>query len=181
MDGWGVWCSTMANMAGCGGNRAWTVSSDGRLKTDIAALGDEAGLSAIMKLRPVSYRWRTDDTLTLDFGFIAQEVEPVLPVLVGNNPDVTIGEGEDAEEITDVKSMRYSILVVPLVKAVQELKTALDDVADNVIDLFARSDAHETRIAKLEADNDNLRADNEQLRNELVDIRARLGTLEVTP
>lgn len=100
-----------------------------------------------MQLRPVTYRWRTGDTTSLDYGFIAQEVEQVLPILVGNNPDLTIGEGEDAEEITDVKSMRYATLVVPLVKAVQELKAENDNLRAANDDLRADYDARLNAIA----------------------------------
>lgn len=44
---------------------------------------------------------------------------------------------------------------MPLVKAVRELKALFDDPAANVADLFARANAHEKRIAALDAGNDN--------------------------
>lgn len=58
-----------------------TNPSDKRLKDNITDLG--YGLSDILKLRPVSYNWK-DDKINQgkQFGFIAQEVQEVMPELV---------------------------------------------------------------------------------------------------
>lgn len=64
-----------------GGTLTSTNPSDGRLKNNITDLG--YGLSDILKLRPVSYNWK-DDKINQgkQFGFIAQEVQEVMPELV---------------------------------------------------------------------------------------------------
>jgi hypothetical protein len=77
------------------GGWSWAIScsdtvSDMRLKKDVTALKPEEGLAAVMHLRPVHYRW-IDERLNesgsdTEIGFIAQEVEKVLPLLVYETP-----------------------------------------------------------------------------------------------
>jgi hypothetical protein len=130
--GYGIYCSS-SNASGCGGNKAWTNTSDARLKRDIHDVERQMGLDAIMRLRPVTYHWRTGDAEKTELGFIAQEVEKVLPQVVGTSPDteITLSDGTK-EAITNVKSLSYATIVVPLVKAVQELKVANDNLRATV-------------------------------------------------
>ncbi len=67
-----------------------TQTSDRNLKEDLAPLED--GLSTIMQLRPMTYRYRGNGSYKgmkmtggTRMGLIAQEVEPVLPSLVSNH------------------------------------------------------------------------------------------------
>ena len=115
-----------------------SIPSDERLKKDVTSLDDSA-LDSLMMLRPVSYHWKDEKKGTrLEYGFIAQEVEKVLPNLVGEVKPTT--DAEKAESGGGMlKTMQYEGLISPLVKAVQELKAA----------------------------NDNLKADNDNLRTEL--------------
>ena len=56
-------------------------TSDGRMKTNITPLS--SGLSKVMQLRPVSYKWLNPKNGTAqEIGFIAQEVEKVVPEAV---------------------------------------------------------------------------------------------------
>jgi len=58
-----------------------TNPSDSRLKNDITDL--QYGLNEILQLRPVSYNWKNDViNQGKQFGFIAQEVQEVMPELV---------------------------------------------------------------------------------------------------
>ena len=57
-----------------------TGGSDNTLKKDIRAIEDS--LSTVLALRPVTWKWKTDKTQRTNYGFIAQEVEKVLPHLV---------------------------------------------------------------------------------------------------
>ena len=58
-----------------------TNPSDERLKDNIVSLN--YGLNEILKLRPVSYNWKNDNiNQGKQFGFIAQEVQEVMPELV---------------------------------------------------------------------------------------------------
>jgi hypothetical protein len=110
---------------GCGGNEAWYNTSDARLKAGVVDLPAERGLDGVMKLRPVAYHWK--DPMREQgkhLGLLAQEVEAVYPEVVGTGSDGT-------------KSMAYSDLVVPLIKAVQELKADNDELRAEVAALKA--------------------------------------------
>lgn len=153
--GWtsyGVYCGAGT----CGGVNAWTVSSDARLKDAITDLPNDWGLAAIDKLRPVTYHWRDvkrDRKEGEQIGFIAQEVKPVLPALVsqdkGTSATITVAGGI-SRTITDPMSIKYDLLVVPLVKAVQELKV----------------------------DNDNLRTSNASLQRQVNNLGAAVESLQ---
>jgi len=149
-SGYGIYCNS-ARTSGCGGNRAWTNTSDARLKRDVRTLDDSQGLAAIMKLRPVTFKWRTDNSGQTDMGFIAQEVEPVLPALVGSSPDTSITTDAGTKQtVTHVKSLSYAGFVVPLVMAVQEQQAEILE--------------QRAALRELKAANDNLRAELEVYR-----------------
>lgn len=95
-------------------------TSDRRLKTGIRPL--RYGLKDILKLKPVSYRWKKNTGLDRDgeqvhLGLIAQEVQQV------------IGEVVDAPE-GDQKyyGMNYTALVPVLIKAVQQQEQQIDQL-----------------------------------------------------
>jgi hypothetical protein len=86
-------------------------SSDRRLKTCISPI--TYGLSDVLQLNPVSFNWCDNLKETLgenkQLGFIAQEVEPIIPESVGMS-----AEGE--------YSFSPDKIVPVLTKAIQELK-----------------------------------------------------------
>jgi hypothetical protein len=92
-----------------GGAVAWSALSDARAKKDVRDLS--LGLDFVMALRPVEYRL-TNGNERVDLGFVAQDVE----ALLGEGYDV-VDVGRDAERTL---SLRYTELIAPLVKAVQE-------------------------------------------------------------
>lgn len=125
--GWGIFC----NSGFCGGNAVWTNNSDERLKKDIRDLPEGDGLLAINKLRPVRFHWK-DKQQNADqgeqLGFVAQEVEKIFPEVIvtnGISKTITLSNGKE-EVVGHPKNMSYASLVVPLVKAVQELKNLFD-------------------------------------------------------
>jgi hypothetical protein len=89
---------------------AFITISDIRKKQDIENL--TYGLDAIQKLRPVSFSYKTNPNET-ELGFIAQEVEAIVPEIV----DI---DGKEGDEV--VKGLKYIGFVPILVKAVQEIK-----------------------------------------------------------
>jgi Flp pilus assembly pilin Flp len=68
---------------------------------------DESAAANLMKLQPVSFRWKNDPLKLPHLGFIAQDVEKVFPQLVS--------------ETDGTKTVEYTGLIAPLVSAVQEL------------------------------------------------------------
>jgi len=93
--------------------------SDGRLKKNVKPLADS--LEKVLKLRGVSYQWdkeKIPETRGLDdkeqIGFIAQEVEQVIPELVNTSSD------------DGYKAVAYDKMTAVLVEAVKELKAQND-------------------------------------------------------
>jgi len=86
-----------------------TNPSDQRLKDDILDLG--SGLDQILHLRPVSFTWKSDGKAGI--GFIAQEVEAVIPELVSTETDGMKGI--------------YSLEMIPyLVNAIKEQQKLIE-------------------------------------------------------
>lgn len=123
-SGYGVYCAGTL----CGGTAAWSNVSDMRLKRDVSDLPAGAGLALMMKLRPVTYHWRKPEASPMpEIGFLAQDVEKILPSIVttGGTERVVKADGT-VETVEGTKAISYATLVVPLVKAVQELKAEND-------------------------------------------------------
>ena len=104
------------------GSTLWTSSSDRRIKKDITALPDSYGLSAVERLKPVTFHWRDPKSpQQLQMGLIAQDVQQVIPELVTRSaPTRYAPDGE--------LGIEYSGLVIPLIEAVQELKGDNDNL-----------------------------------------------------
>ena len=86
-----------------------TSTSDARLKTNVSTIVD--GLAIVKQLRPVRYTWIDTDRLgtQVEVGLIAQEVQPVLPEVIGTNHD-------------GMFSLDYSKIVSVLIGAIQQLE-----------------------------------------------------------
>jgi hypothetical protein len=125
------------------------------MKQDIRVLPPT--LQTILSLMPVSYQKKTTPNLT-EFGFIAQDVLPILPnlVTIGNDPSKTM-------------SLNCIGLVAPTIRAVQEMKAANDNE-------FVKLKAdNESLRQQMKAANDNLvktAAAIEEIRQELGDLKA---------
>jgi hypothetical protein len=98
--------------------------SDQRLKENVRDL--DAGLDTILALKPRRFDWKEGKGKDVkdDMGFIAQEVEEVLPELIG---DWKAGEGEP----DDLKSVKAGDLIPVLVKAIQELTARVAQLEGN--------------------------------------------------
>jgi len=97
---------------------AFVTYSDETLKTEVETMGD--ALSTVKSLNGVEFTWK--DSGQRDFGFIAQDVEKVIPNAVHTADDGV--QGVDYSRLTSV--------LVEAVKAQQEqidgLKKALESV-----------------------------------------------------
>lgn len=147
-SGSGYWCDIGHSGYAIVCNGPNSGLSDSRLKTHVVPLAPNEGLQAITALKPVHYQWKDarKNTSGPEMGFLAQEVETVLPELVG-----TVQPSEQAKPSDiqgPIKTLSYERLVVPLVKAVQELKAANDDLAAQ---LKAANDNQATLQRRLEA------------------------------
>lgn len=141
-------------------NSAWATSSDRRVKEDIHTI--TGGLAAIEKLRPVTFHYTKEyrngnkDLEGVRRGFIAQEVEKVLPDAVSQGVE-KVGK----REIADFRILGNSDFVPLLVSAVKELKASNDN-----------SNARFEAFAKAANDNDQkMREEIDHLRRELKELK----------
>lgn len=114
-------------------------SSDARLKKNVKRL--TSGLAMVNKLRGVTFNWKDEVKTGNKIGFIAQEVEAVLPELV-----VTKADG--------FKAVNYAEMSAVLVEAVKELSRQIDELKRENSDLKAeltKAEELESRLEKIEA------------------------------
>lgn len=98
---------------------AYNVSSDHRLKEEVQPLA--GGLSKISDLQPVKFKWKLDGSSGQ--GFIAHQLQAVVPEAVTGGKDATDEEGNPEYQGVDA-----SKLVPYLVSAVQELKARIEEL-----------------------------------------------------
>jgi hypothetical protein len=92
--------------------------SDIKKKTNIASITDP--ISKIKDLRGVTYQWKDINDGKTHAGFIAQEVEVVLPDLVSTTVDPdTLGE---------IKGVAYSEVIPYLVEAMKAQQNLIEDL-----------------------------------------------------
>ena len=119
--------------------------SDARAKKNIEPL--QNGFNSIMKLRPVTYKWKSradipesvrnlstqDKSIncgndnTTQYGFLAQEVEQIVPDAV-----ITDEEGH--------KLINYTAIIPMLVQAVQELQMTVEKQKEEIDNLLKQID-----------------------------------------
>ena len=117
--------------AGLSTGTAWTNTSDKRIKTNVENI--ENGLDKILKLRPVSFNY-TEDYLKANpelsgskryNSFIAQEYEEVFPDAVTSEKELVV---DDKVIYNDLKQFTPHDLNMYLVKAIQEMKSEIDEL-----------------------------------------------------
>ena len=107
-------------------------TSDRNEKTTI--VDSDLGLSFVNKLKPISYKWK-GKTRT-HYGFIAQDIETVITDLGKTTTQFAglikadISESEDGSEYR--YGLRYSELISPVVKSIQELSDKVTELATKV-------------------------------------------------
>ncbi|MFN8286875.1 MAG: tail fiber domain-containing protein [Chitinophagales bacterium] len=115
-------------------------TSDARLKKNIIDL--DRGVGAVMKLHPVSYEWKNEeDGKGVQIGFLAQEVEKVVPEAVQHDfitqaeIDAAVKAGKPAPKYTDIYGMKYVELIPVLTKAIQEQQQQIEDLKKEIQNL----------------------------------------------
>ena len=128
-----------------------TQTSDARTKHDITYLRDNT-LGSIMQLKPISFYYNTDDKLfnaayvespaakQMHYGFIAQELQEVLPDIVYMGQDSLL-------------SVNYMELIPLLVQTVQNQETRIDELERKIATLTSQVSANK---APQNVKNDNI-------------------------
>jgi hypothetical protein len=89
-------------------------SSDARLKKDVKDL--QYGMADVLKLRPVTFKWKERSDGTTQIGLIAQEVQNVVP-------EVVTTAGRDG---SDTLAVNYPGLVPVMIKALQDQQEVIE-------------------------------------------------------
>jgi hypothetical protein len=114
---------------------SYITSSDYRLKENIEPM--TGALARVSALKPVTYKWKVDGSDGQ--GFIAHELQAVVPDCVTGEKDAVDAEGKPVYQGIDT-----SFLVATLTAAIQELKAINDAQAETITALTARVAALET-------------------------------------
>ncbi len=129
-----------------------TKKSSARYKRDIHDMGNAS--AKLLKLRPVSFRYKEDPTGTIQYGLVAEEVERVYPELVSYGAD------------GKVESVHYTELTGMLLNELQKQ---------------ASENARQTeKIRKLSGQVAELKAGRDRDRAQRAAFDARLSALEQT-
>ena len=108
----------VGNVSVTSSGTTYATSSDARLKTDIRPIDNS--VQKLMSMNPIIHRWKSDPTIQVH-GFIAQEMQLVVPEAVTGNPD------EDA-----MMSMDYGRITPILVAALQEAHRKIESLENRL-------------------------------------------------
>ncbi len=129
------------------------VMSSARFKRDIDDMGSRTG--GLLRLRPVTFRYKGDPAGTLQYGPVAEEVARIYPELVTYGPD------------GKVLTVHYSMLSAMLLNELQRQQRELDDMHQERRELQSQR----REFQELKADDDTLRAMLRQLQQRLDAMR----------
>ncbi|MFT3979345.1 MAG: tail fiber domain-containing protein [Ferruginibacter sp.] len=93
-------------------------TSDARLKTNITSL--HYGLKELMQMQPVQYNWKINPDDKKEIGFLAQDIQKIIP------------EAVEAPANGDAMGMKYTELIPVLVKAIQEQQKEIEELKEKV-------------------------------------------------
>jgi len=99
-------------------------SSDERLKKDIRPIGPT--LEKVEQLRAVTFQWKNDSEIGIQYGLIAQEVEKIFPEMVNT-----------AETGDHLKTISYNQLTPILIEAIKEQQKLIEDRQKTIDNLFS--------------------------------------------
>lgn len=123
----------IVNLAGVGNRAVYSgadgtltnTSSDGTLKQNVSSITQ--GLNEVLQLNSVSFNWKDTEKYgpQREIGFIAQEVQPIIPEVIGENHNGTL-------------SLDYPKMIAVLTKAIQELNDKVEAQAAEITSLKAK-------------------------------------------
>jgi len=115
----------VSNVSGSDITLNWSAdnTSDSRLKKDI--VNSSLGLDKLIKMRPITFKWNNNAIFKNDktqIGLIAQEVEQIIPEIVGTDS-------------RNYKYIEYNQITSVMIKAIQELKEKNDELVTKITEL----------------------------------------------
>jgi len=134
--------STIGQVTAPSGNSvSYTSTSDYRLKKDLKPF---KGLELINQLKTYDFAWKNDDSRM--YGFMAHELQKVLPYLVTGQKDAVDSNGKIIPQTLD-----YGKLTPILVKAIQEQDETINNLKKDKERLEQSLKDIQERLLKLEA------------------------------
>lgn len=138
---------------------AFLYSSDRRLKTNISQI--ENPIETILKLKGVNFIWK--DSKKPEMGFIAQDVERVLPNLV------------KTDEQSGFKSVQYGNLIALAIEGIKQLKSTIDTM---FITQSQQMSSIKQENKELKDQMERLTEENKTKEQELKELKLRMDKLE---
>ena len=114
---------------------AFASISDRTLKTNVTDISPQTALDTVKTLRPVTFNWK-DDIFNearrgeFDSGFIAQEVEEVIPHAVGQYTTI--------DHQNTYKNMRHERIIPYLVGSIQKLEETVTQLKERIVFLESK-------------------------------------------
>jgi hypothetical protein len=103
----------------------YNTTSDARLKTDIQPIADAT--DRLMQMNPVSHKWKADPEADAVVGFIAQEMQDIVPEAVAGDPDSD-----------EMMSMDYGRITPVLVAALQDAHKKIEELESRLAAVEAK-------------------------------------------
>jgi hypothetical protein len=100
----------------------YNTTSDARLKTDIEPIDHATDM--LMAMNPVSHRWKADPDADAVVGFIAQEMQEIVPEAVSGDADSD-----------EMMSMDYGRITPVLVAALQDAHNKIEQLEQRIADM----------------------------------------------
>ena len=110
--------SVVGSISSTGSSTAFNTSSDYRLKENVDYTWDAT--TRLKQLKPARFNFIADKTNTLVDGFLAHEVQDIVPEAITGEKDAVDGEGNP-----EYQGIDQSKLVPLLVKTIQELEARI--------------------------------------------------------
>ena len=109
-----------------GTSTTYNTTSDRRLKTDIQPIA--GATETLMAMAPVTHKWKAEPTALAVYGFIAQDMQALVPEAVSGDPDSD-----------EMMSMDYGRITPVLVAALQDAHKKIEALEERLTDLGGRS------------------------------------------
>lgn len=114
-------------------------NSDLKLKKNINDFS--RAMDMILQLKPKTYFFKTDEYTSLNlpdrkqYGFVAQDLEKVIPEIVQTSKQAVSMNGNGALKIEEIKSVNYTALIPLLTKAIQEQQQQIEKQQQQIDEL----------------------------------------------
>jgi hypothetical protein len=117
--------TTVGSIGVTSSGTAYNTTSDARLKDNIETITD--GTAKMMEMNPVTHTWKADPEAPAVHGFIAQEMQKVIPEAVS---------GEDGGD--EMMSMDYGRITPVIVAALQDAHREIKALKSRIEELEAK-------------------------------------------